>query len=397
MAGLTIRTLAEAHRMSAWPETTAELLDARVEDHRGDDSTTWKAVARYTYTVGGQSYEGTRVGLHGGSDNIGNWQRETGALLQRKLAAREPVACRYDPADPSQSILFPQVRPSMLWFNLLFALVFGGAGFGMLFGSLHARRRQRLAGLRLAEAPDKPWLARDDWASGVIRAGTRGAAWVITFFALFWNAVSWTVVSSLWSQARQSGPGIWFSLLFPLVGLFLLAWAVRLWIAVRRYGGAELTLASTPGVLGGRLAGAVRLPNAAEGAETYRLTLRCIEVDRRGKHATERVLWEEEQVLLAEALPARDEGAIVPVLFAPPHDMPASQTPCAGGDVVWRLKAQAQRPGLDMDLDFEVPVFRTAESRPDFQLDRSPIRAYLAPDAAAGPSTAGLNRLPRHS
>jgi hypothetical protein len=383
MSGLTVRTLAEAHRMSTWPETPARILDSRLEDHQGDDSTTWKATARYEYFVGGQRYEGTRVGLHGGSDNIGSWQRDTADLLQRRREAGEPLPCRYDPADPAVSILFPQVRGSMLWFNAMFALVFGGAGFGLLIGSVRARRQQRLAEARLAEAPDEPWRARADWASGVIRSGNRMAALVITGFALFWNAISWTVVPGLWSQIRREGPGIWFGLLFPAIGLLLLGWAIRLWLVVRRYGGAELTLAGTPGVLGGRLAGAIRLPRAAEGAESYRLTLRCIEVDRRGEHTSERVRWEEEQVLRADALPARDEGIIVPVLFGPPHDLPASQAPCPGGQVVWRLKAQAQRPGLDLDLDFEVPVFRTAESRPDFQLDRAPLKAYLAPQATS--------------
>lgn len=383
MAGLTFRTVAEARRMSAWPETPARILESRLEEQQGDDSTTWKATARYEYFVGERRYEGSRVGLHGGSDNIGSWQQDTADLLQRRREAGEPVPCRYDPADPAVAILFPQLRASMLWFNAMFALVFGGAGLGLLFGSLHARRRQRLAEARLAEAPEEPWRAREDWASGVIRSGSRMAAMVITGFALFWNAISWTVVPGLWSQLRREGPGVWFGLLFPAIGLALLAWAVRMWLVVRRYGGAELTLATTPGVLGGRLAGAIRLPQAAEGAESYRLTLRCVEVDRRGEHTSERVRWEEEQVLRADALPARDEGIILPVLFGPPYDLPASQAPCPGGQVVWRLKAQAQRPGLDLDLAFEVPVFRTPDSRPDFQLDRSPLKAFAAPQAAA--------------
>lgn len=109
--------------MSHWPETPARLLEARLEEHDGDDSTTWKATARYTYEVAGQAYEGTRVGLHSGSDNIGRWQRTTGDLLERKLQAGEPVACRYNPANPAESILFPRVRASMLWFHALFAIV----------------------------------------------------------------------------------------------------------------------------------------------------------------------------------------------------------------------------------------------------------------------------------
>lgn len=377
MAGLTVRTLAEAYQMSHWPETPARLLEARLEDHHGDDSTTWKATARYTYDVADQTYEGTRVGLHSGSDNIGRWQRTTGELLERKLRAGEPVACRYNPANPAESILFPQLRPSMLWFHALFAIVFGGVGIGLFVGTLYARRQKRQEQALTAEFPDQPWRTRPEWASGVIRAGGRSLPYIVLGFAFFWNAVTWTVLSGLMSQLRQQGPAALFMLLFPLVGVGLLVWAVHALLSARRYGGAELTLAHNPGVLGGRFAGAVRLPNAARGADRYTVTLRCLEVDRRGEHTSERVRWEDEQVLRSDALPLQDEGAIVPVLFGLPLDLPASLTPCPGGAVVWRLNVQAKQPGIDLNVNFDVPVFRTPDSRADFQLDRTPLKAYL--------------------
>ncbi|MGE0354646.1 MAG: hypothetical protein AB7Q69_15625, partial [Gemmatimonadales bacterium] len=72
----------------------------------------------------------------------------------------------------------------------IFALAFGGVGFGMLAALLAGRRRLRRYLARREENPGEPWRWREDWASGRITDSNRSGmifAWV---FAGFWNLIA---------------------------------------------------------------------------------------------------------------------------------------------------------------------------------------------------------------
>lgn len=50
--------------------------------------------------------------------------------------------------------------------SLVFALAFGGMGFGLLAVTLRGRGRAREVERLQAEHPDQPWLWRADWTAG---------------------------------------------------------------------------------------------------------------------------------------------------------------------------------------------------------------------------------------
>src|ERR1700687_3744166 len=64
-------------------------------------------------------------------------------------------------------------------YTAMVALVFGGAGFGLVYafrwGTRSAQARDRLR----AANPDQPWLWREDWASGRIPASIGNSAVVL--------------------------------------------------------------------------------------------------------------------------------------------------------------------------------------------------------------------------
>src|SRR4051812_32067402 len=53
-------------------------------------------------------------------------------------------------------------------FFLLFAVVFGGVGFGLLAGVSFGSKFQKRANALKAAHPDEPWRWRADWAEGRI-------------------------------------------------------------------------------------------------------------------------------------------------------------------------------------------------------------------------------------
>jgi hypothetical protein len=72
------------------------------------------------------------VSIHRGSDNIGSFQRRAFEELTRCRASGRPFRCYVDPQNPANAVLYRQARWEMIAFYAMFALVFGGAGVGLL-------------------------------------------------------------------------------------------------------------------------------------------------------------------------------------------------------------------------------------------------------------------------
>lgn len=370
---LAYRTVRESNEMQRWMPVPVHLLAVDLESHQGDDSTTYKATARYAYRVNGRMYESTRVGLHSGSDNIGHWHEQRHNELKQIFQSGGTTTAYVNPINPNEAVLFPAVRREMLLFYAGFGGIFFVVGLGIFVGGLVSFVRSGATSKRAREFPEEPWRWREDWASGVIKSSNRGLAIGLLVFAAFWSGFIGFIFAMM-LQDRASVPlPVWGVLgLFQLIGVGLLVWAIREWRVAKRYGAALLHLASVPGVIGGKLAGVVALPDYAEPYESYRIQLACEEQVRRGKNTSTETRWKAERSLDPAQLPAKVDGVQIPVLFAIPFGLPSS-----GGKITWRLRVNAKQPGIDVDVKFEVPVFQTPESQPDFQLDESGIRPFL--------------------
>src|SRR5262249_37336262 len=136
----------------------------------------------------------------------------------------------------------------------------------------------------------------------------------------------------------------------------------------RKFGESTLLLASTPGVIGGQLAGVIRIPKQVAADDGFRITLNCLDWVDTGNGRSEQSLWQDEQ-LVTEPMRGDGEGMAIPVLFAIPFDCRETAQPDQTGGVHWRLEIAARVPGVDYLAKFDVPVFKTAESRADFKLD----------------------------
>ena len=97
-------TFYAAWQANGWVAVEAQLSRGGYETHSGDDSDTYEAFARYSYSVGGQRYEGSRVSLSSGGDNIGSYQEDIGRRLQSAAGRGETITVYVDPEQPSMSI-----------------------------------------------------------------------------------------------------------------------------------------------------------------------------------------------------------------------------------------------------------------------------------------------------
>ena len=259
-------------------------------------------------------------------------------------------------------------NPTEALFFTLFAVTFGAVGFGGIAAALAGRRKVQEQKALEASHPESPWLWRSDWASGRIIDSGRTTMFAVWTFAALWNLISFpSGFLGVRAGIREGKPAAFLALLFPLFGIGLLGWAVRLTLRYRKYGVSRLELSTIPGVIGGALTGMVRAPARVQPNDGFEVTLSCIRRvhTQRGKNSStsEHILWQDERRVVGQAsrTPAAMETHI-PVAFRVPSDA----QPCDDSDhdnqVLWRLRLLAATPGVDYDAQFEVPVFRTPAS-----------------------------------
>lgn len=373
------------HSMQGWVEVPARIEKAELVTHSGEDGSTYSLDVRYTYEYEGRSYTGTRAALHGGADNIGSYHQQKYGELEAYRGSEEPFRCYVNPARPSESVLFRDPRWELMIFLGVFVFVFGGAGLAAIGGGVFGRRNARATEALHAQWPAAPWMWRQPWVEGRIEYRASAAAFGLGVFAALWNSIAlpaWYLAYSEGVFSESLFAGIMISL-FPAVGLFLVFGAIRAALQWRKYGCSVFRMAEVPGVIGGTLRGVIEVPARVSAEQGYHLKLSCIHRVTTGtgknRHTREDTVWKDERVIARELLAQDSSLTVLPVLFGIPFDMPDFDESDSNNAIIWRLEVQAATPGVDYEAKFEVPVFKTDTSSPDFVLDESALTGYVNP------------------
>ncbi|NIN73361.1 MAG: hypothetical protein GTO46_15840 [Gemmatimonadetes bacterium] len=250
--------------------------------------------------------------------------------------------------------------------SFLFGLAFGAVGIGLLAALFYGRRKQQELERLQGEHPAEPWLWRPDWAAGRIEGSSRAKMYQAWGFALFWNLISYAVAPLAIAEGylREGEPLVLLVLVFPLVGAGLLIWATRATIRQRKFGVSVFRMASVPGVIGRKLEGVILTNTVVRPDDAFRVTLTCVNRITTGsgksRSTRENILWQEERRIRLVHQVGR--ATAVPVAFRLPQDVRQSDTSEPGDQIIWRLEAHAEVPGVDYHARFDVPVFRTPES-----------------------------------
>ncbi len=374
-------TLYDAARMRDWQPVEARLLSAGHHTRRGDESDTYEAYAEFTYKVGGRTFRGNRVTITGGGDNIGDYQRDIGRRLAAALAAGEPITVYVDPEDPGSAIIDRGVRWGLVGFKSIFVFVFGGVGAGILYAVTRRRPQREPSDPAVAGAP---WLLKDDWQSATLRSGSRARMWAAWAIAALWNAISAPLWFVAWQEitARDNWLAL-LALLFPLVGIGLIAWALGCTREWRRFGNAPLTLDPFPGAIGGHVGGSIDLALPFDPSARFEVTLTAIHsyMSGSGEDRSRRESAEWQDTRLAHAEPG-GHGTRLSFRFDVPDGLDESDAVRDGDSYrLWRLNLCAELPGSDLDRDYDIPVYATG------------ARSASLPERALGATAAGQEAL----
>lgn len=350
--------LADGARMSSWETVRGYVISGGYETSRGDDSDTYKPYATYQYEYNGRTYEGTRVAISETSDNIGDFQQELGRKLSAAAGTNRPVDIYVNPDDPAESIVSREIRWGLIGFKLIFLITFGGAGTALMIYTFVARKEPDPTAY-----PDTPWLANADWAENRIASGSKLTMYFSWGFAVFWNAISSFIPFVTYEEVQKGNYLILVALLFPLVGIGLIVWAIRSTVQWRKFGQSYLQLDPFPGSINGQTGGTIELHYPYDPAHTFVVTLSSIYSYMSGsgknRKRSERLNWQDSVVAHTEM---GLYGTRIVFRFDVPPDLPPSDVNKPGDAYeLWRVNVAAALPGVDLDQDYEIPVFATAK------------------------------------
>jgi hypothetical protein len=353
--------LIEASNMRQWEPVRATLQRAGYEAHSGDDSDTYEAYAQYTYEFGGQNYTGSRVSISGGADNIGDFQTNLGNSLSQAMGRGEMITVYVNPDSPQLAIVDRSIRWGLMGFKSIFLFVFGGVGLGLIIFVFRSPKEKDLTTPKFRE---RPWLVNDDWQSASIKSGSKSSMYFAWGFAVFWNLISAYLPFVIYEEVTVKGnmPAL-LGLLFPVIGMGLLVWAVRRTLEWRRFGGAPVSLDPFPGSIGGHVGGTIDINLPYDASARFSLMLSNLHsyMSGSGKERSRResAKWQDTQVAHVSSGPS---GTRLSFRFDVPEQLQESSADKSGDDYdLWRLNVKADLVGADFDRDYEIPVYATSE------------------------------------
>ena len=359
-----VSTVIEALQVRAWAKVPAVITDAQLESHYSKRTTTYRAKATYRYSWTGVTYTGNRVSLHESADNFGSFQQDSYRELRKYQQSGQAFTCHVNPRDPRQSVLYPKLRWGMLMVYLIFAVIFSAVGYGMMFGTVIALRRERFASLYSGTASDKPWLQRPEWHSLILHPQTKSAMVGIWLVAIFWNAISFPILFVVPAELERGRYLALLGLFFPAVGTYLIYRACNTTLRWRKYGRTWLQLTSIPVRRGANWEARVYAAAPIESVSgRVQAILRCTESRseyRRSNHGSKSkrvstVLWEasSDSTVFRES----QRASIIPVKFNIPENVPSTSAPEAETQVTWELELKAEVPGVNFGAVFALPVY----------------------------------------
>ncbi|MEM8982942.1 MAG: DUF3592 domain-containing protein [Pseudomonadota bacterium] len=349
----------DARAMQQWSPVAATVLDGGYRTNSSSDGgATYKAWARYTYRIDGIDYTSERAAISDTADNIGDFHRTLGKRLKSAAIDGQPITAWVNPDAPDEAVIDRSFRWGLQVFKLVFGAIFLAVGGIALYATWSRKTTTRDESD--AELGPQPWLANPAWQGAALTSQAKSKLRGSWIFAVFWNLVSLPLPFLLIDEVINKGnyPAL-LGLLFPIVGVGLLIWAVRTSREWSRFGPAPCELDPFPGSIGGNVGGRIAIHGLESAEQRFNVTLSLRLSQRSSKSRTERVQWQHSQRVRAVRVANKNEIAF---RFDVPSDLAESDPVKDGGSYhLWRLHVHGDMPGPDFDRTYEIPVFATAE------------------------------------
>jgi|GEM_PF-2132466 len=348
-----------------WQPVSAKLLHVDLHTKTGRrGGHTYAVQTRYRYEFNGQLHEGDRVGLDGSgsSDNVGGWHQRWASRLRAAMDADQAVTAWVDPHAPDRALLDPCIRWDMLALQTPFALVFSLVGLvaacifctALLPSSVSTTARSRVS------------------------VDAQGSI-VLWLFAIAWSGMAFPFAAVAWMKPTPAAMRVLLGL-FAVIGLALLALAVRQTWRAWVYAGSELRIRPAEPRAGQHFDVDLRLAHRTAwrwGQHATTLRLAQYLIDDSAKDSTDKQMLAFDG--LAQPLPQSDDRLRLRASFQLPEDAPAQGAQCGGLRVDWRLELLSPEGRLAYSCPVAVRAAATPPATPP------PAVSPTAPSAPPAP------------
>lgn len=323
---------------SLWKQVPAQLNSLDIEPHYGDDTTIYSLVGSYSFQYLGTTYQSSQVSYFSDNDNLGDWHSESANKI-RRAAARGHLIAWVNADNPNESYLVRDLRLYKMFLILIFVLVFGGAGVGLILYGFYFRQ----------------WSSKEpNHENGIVYSGQHYTHWILGFMAFLFITISLPAVIATPSEMVSGNIAILVALIFPMAG-FGLAYAARRSLQNWRYYGlTPLLMNPYPAQNGGQIGGEITVAHRGLKAN-WSVTLQCIrKVQGSGRNSSshESLLWQ------SKTQPeVRDVGdkTLLRFIFEPGQDLPASYNK-GRTSIFWRLTLEGPQTPVKLERHFVLPV-----------------------------------------
>ncbi len=212
--------------------------------------------------------------------------------------------------------------------------------------------------------PHRPWEENPDWINGRINSTAASSMRLLSFFTVLWNLIS---IPVSWFALQDIGfawpDPTWLVLLFPAVGLILALSAAAQYLQWKKFGRLNLTLDPFPGSVGGEVGGYLDIPLPFGDKHSISVVLNCVHVhysrnSKGGRTRHETVEWRRQAAFQTEPAAV---GTKLKFLVPVDPGLPDSEQP-SDSHHQWVIRVHIDRPGIDLDRDFIIPVFDTGQA-----------------------------------
>jgi len=385
------------YAMQSWQPAQARLLSVSGSENQ--------TKASYRYRTNGVTYQNDRVYVASSNDNIGSYHADLRARLKRQQRAGEPIGIWINPIDPQQAVIDRDMRWGLFALMSGFCSIFIFVGLLLAYASMTAKndaggfKRPSLSALRKewkrrqqdpafkesflefsrsraaeleqqakGETATIPWQTRKGWESPNIRSEAKKSAIFFWVFAIGWNAVSSPMLFALRGEVEKGNYAALLGLLFPVAGAFLLYKAIATTLELRRFGKVFVEMDPFPGAIGGHVGGRIRVSRLASNAvfepsAHFSVRLECVYSYMSGsgdsRSRKENIKWAEQGQPRPESA---GQGVTLAFRFDVPDGLPEADVDQTDAYHFWRLTAKAELAGVDLNRQYNLPVFKTGQT-----------------------------------
>lgn len=257
----------------SWVECPAFIDHVELDVQTGE-GTTYNTSARYRYQYKGVEHSGSRVWFSSNYDS-GSFHQDAYAQLLDHQQSGNVFRCFVDPDEPNQSLLYRELRPSLLWFYSIFLTTFGGIGFGGLYGMhKHARHVKRVR-VEAERCPNEPWKWNSATATGQFFPSRQWLSYLVG--TVLFNALTIPGYFLLYIDKGRAFWALGILILFAACGLWLAWKALQLILQKRRYGAFHLQIEPWPYFVGEPLQGTLQFRDMFPSSRELIFELRVLE------------------------------------------------------------------------------------------------------------------------